>query len=62
VNIGVKMDKKDKKKLQTIQAKIQFLKKKLAGEKRQPDDPAAIKQLEKEISELESKVAELKTE
>ena len=56
------MDKKDKKKLQTIQAKIQFLKKQLAGEKRQPDDPAAIKQLEKEITELQSKVAELKNE
>ena len=56
------MDKKDKKKLQTIQAKIQFLKKQLAGEKRQPDDPAAIRQLEKEIAELQSKVTELKNE
>jgi len=55
------MDKKDKKKLQAFNAQLQHKKQQLAGEKRQPDDPAAIVQLEKEIAELEAKIKLLKT-
>ena len=56
------MDKKDKKKLQAYNAQLQHKKQQLAGEKRQPDDPAAIVQLEKEIAELEAKIKILKKE
>jgi SMC interacting uncharacterized protein involved in chromosome segregation len=54
------LDKKDKKKLQAFNTQLQHKKKQLAGEKRQPDDPAAIVQLEKEIVELEAKIKSLK--
>lgn len=56
------MDKKDKKKLQAYNTQLQHKKQQLAGEKRQPDDPAAIVQLEKEIAELENKIKLLKNE
>ncbi|MCL2119679.1 MAG: hypothetical protein FWH27_14780 [Planctomycetaceae bacterium] len=56
------MDKKDKKKMQAYNAQLQHKKQQLAGEKRQPDDPAAIVQLEKEIAELEAKIKFLKNE
>ena len=56
------MDKKDKKKLQAFNTQLQHKKRQLAGEKRQPDDPAAIVQLEKEIAELEEKIQLLKSE
>ena len=54
------MDKKDKKKLQMLNAQLQHKKQQIAGEKRQPDDPTAIVQLEKEIIELEIKIKILK--
>ena len=54
------MDKKDKKKLQALNAQLQHKKQQLAGEKHQPDDPLAIVQLEKEIAELEAKIKTLK--
>jgi len=55
------LDKKEKKKLQAYNAQLQHKKQQLAGEKRQPDDPAAIVRLEKEITELEVKIKLLKS-
>ena len=54
------MDKKDKKKLENLNQKLSLLKRRLAGEKREPDDPAAIPLLEKEIAQLESQIAKIK--
>ena len=56
------MDKKDKKKLDNLNQKLSLLKRRLAGEKKEPDDPAAIPLLEKEIEQLESQIAKIKSE
>ena len=55
------MDKKDKKKLENLNQKLSLLKRRLAGEKREPDDPASIPLLEKEIEQIESQIAKIKT-
>jgi len=54
------MDKKDKKKLEALNKKLQMLKQRLAGEKRDRDDPASIPPLEKEIAQLEEQIRKLK--
>ena len=54
------MDKKDKKKLESLNKKLQLLKQRLAGEKRNHDDPASIPLLETEIAQLEEQVRKLK--
>ena len=54
------MDKKDKKKLEPLNKKLQLLKQRLAGEKRDRDDPSSIPLLEKEIAQLEEQIRKLK--
>ena len=54
------MDKKAKKKIEMINQRIQKLRQQLAGARRQADDPAEIKLLEKQIAEAEDEVAKLK--
>ncbi|MGL6197038.1 MAG: hypothetical protein ACRC2T_19675 [Thermoguttaceae bacterium] len=54
------MDKKDKKKLESLNQKLSVLKRRLAGEKKAPDDPAAIPILEKEIAVLQEQVDKIK--
>jgi hypothetical protein len=54
------MDKKDKKKLDSLNKKLQLLKQRLAGGKRDQDDPASIPLLEKEIAQLEEQIQKLK--
>ena len=54
------MDKKDKKKLESLNQKLQLLKRRLAGEKKEPDDPASIPALEKEIAGIEAQIAKIK--
>ena len=54
------MDKKDKKKLDALNKKLQLLRQRLAGEKRERDDPASIPQLEKEIAQLEEQARKIK--
>lgn len=54
------MDKKDKKKLENLNQKLSLLKRRLAGEKREPDDPASIPLLEKEIAELVEQITKIK--
>jgi uncharacterized membrane protein len=44
------MDKKEKKRIEVLQQKIAKLQQQLAGAKKQPDDPAEIPRLEKELA------------
>lgn len=55
-----KLDKKDKKKLESLHQKLGLLQRRLAGEKREPDDVQCIPLLEKEIAQLEEKIRQIK--
>ncbi len=53
------MDKKAKKKIQTLRTRIQKLQQQLAGAKKQADEPGEIETLEKQIAEAEAEVTKL---
>jgi len=54
------MDKKDKKRMEVLQQKIAKLQQQLAGVKKQPDDPADIPRLEKELAAAHTELSKLK--
>ena len=54
------MNKKDKKRLDVINKKLQTLRVQLAGSKEQADDLDELKELEDTIAKLEAEAAELK--
>ena len=54
------MDRKAKKKLDTLRKKLQVLKQQLAGAKKQPDDPGDIDRLGAEVAKLEGEIERLK--
>jgi polyhydroxyalkanoate synthesis regulator phasin len=54
------MDGRAKKRLEIIKQKLQMLRQKLAGAKRQDDEPGEVKKLEQEIAALEAEAAKLK--
>ena len=54
------MDKKIKKKIDTLQQRIQNLRRQIAGTKKQLDDPAELKNLEKQLSDAEGELAKIK--
>ena len=54
------MDKKAKKKLQTLNQRIQKLRVQLAGARKQMDDPEELKGLEQQLAEAEAEAAKLK--
>jgi hypothetical protein len=54
------MDKKAKKKIQTLNQRLQKLRQQLAGSKKQMDDPDEVKNLERQIAETEAELARLK--
>jgi hypothetical protein len=54
------MDKKAKKKLAAARQRLQELRRRLAGAKRQDDEPGEVLRLEKEIASVEAEVAKLK--
>lgn len=54
------MDKKDKKRMDVLQQKISKLQQQLAGAKKQPDDPAEIPRLEKELAAAHAELSALK--
>lgn len=54
------MDKKQKKRIEVLQQKILKLQQLLAAAKRQPDDPADVPRLEKELSAAHAEMASLK--
>jgi cob(I)alamin adenosyltransferase len=54
------MHTKPKTRLEVIRQKLQTLKQKLAGARKQDDEPGEVKALEKEIATLEAEVEKLK--
>ncbi|MEI8227311.1 MAG: hypothetical protein WCH77_03485 [Planctomycetota bacterium] len=54
------MDKKEKKRMEVLQQKIAKLQQQLAGAKKQPDDPADIPRLEKELAAAHAELSALK--
>jgi polyhydroxyalkanoate synthesis regulator phasin len=54
------MDGKAKKRIEVIKQKLQLLRQKLAGAKRQDDEPGEVKKLEQEIAGLEAEAAKLR--
>jgi DNA-binding FrmR family transcriptional regulator len=55
------MDKKIKKKIDTLQQRIQKLRQQIAGTKKQMDDPADLKNLERQLAAAEEELAKIKT-
>lgn len=54
------MDKKAKKRLDVINKKLQELRPRLAGARKQEDEPGEVAAYEAEIAKLEAEAAELK--
>ena len=55
------MDRKTKKKLDTAHQRLQSLRRRLAGAKKQRDEPGEVERLEKEIALLEAQIEKLKS-
>jgi hypothetical protein len=55
------MDKRIKKKVDVLHQRIQQLRQRLAGAKKQPDEPGEAERLEREIASLEAEIDKLKT-
>lgn len=55
------MDKKHKKRMEVLHQKIAKLQQQLAGAKKQPDDPAEVPRLERELAAAHAELAALKT-
>jgi predicted nucleic acid-binding Zn-ribbon protein len=54
------MNKKVQKQIEVAKKKIVNLQQQLAGAKAQPDDPADVPRLEKEIAALQAEITKLK--
>jgi hypothetical protein len=54
------MDGKAKKRLEVIRQKLPLLKQRLAGAKKQEDEPGEVKKLEQEIASLEAEATRLR--
>lgn len=54
------MDKKAKKRIQTLNTRIQKLRQQLAGSRQQADDLAELEALEKQIADAEAEMVKLK--
>ena len=54
------MDKKQKKRMEVLHQKIAKLQQLLAGAKRQPDDPAEVPRLERELAAAHEELSRLK--
>ncbi len=54
------MDKKTKKKLQTLHQRIQKLRGQLAGAKQQMDDPNELRDLQDQLAKAEAELAKFK--
>jgi len=55
------MDKRIKKKLDTVNQRLQLLRQALAGAKRQRDEAGEVERLTRQIAELEAEAQKLKT-
>ena len=56
------MDKKAQKKIDALRKRIQNLKQQLAGAKKQMDDPAELKALEKQLADAEAELLKIRGE
>jgi hypothetical protein len=54
------MDGKAKKRLEVIRQKLLLLKQRLAGAKKQDDEPGEVQKLEQEIASLEAEATKLR--
>lgn len=54
------MDKRIKKKLDTVNQRLQLLRQALAGDKRQRDEAGEVERLTKQIADLEAEAQKLK--
>ena len=54
------MDKRDKKRIDVLQQKMQKLRMQLSGARKQMDDPEDVKRLESEINAVEAELKKLK--
>lgn len=54
------MDKKTKKKVDVLNEKLQNLRRRLAGAKRQNDEPGEVARLEGEIRQVEAEMKKLR--
>jgi hypothetical protein len=54
------MDKKAKKKIQTLRQRIQNLQQQLAGSRQQMDDPAELAALEKKLADSQAELEKIK--
>ena len=54
------MDKKTKKRIQTLNQRVQKLRQQLAGSRQQMDDPDELAVLEKQLGDAETELAKLK--
>lgn len=54
------MDKKAKKKIQTLNQRVQKLRSQLAGARKQMDDPDELKNLEQQLADAEAELAKIK--
>lgn len=54
------MDKKAKKRIQTLNQRLQKLRIQLAGSKQQMDDPAELAELEAQVASAEEELAKYK--
>jgi cob(I)alamin adenosyltransferase len=54
------MDKRDKKRIDVLQQKLQKLKQQLSGARKQMDDPDDVSRLEREIANAEAELKKLK--
>lgn len=55
------MDKKARKRIDLLNARLQTLRKQLAGVKKQMDEPAEVGRLEKEMTEVSAELEKLKS-
>ena len=60
VDCDLIMDGKAKKRLEVIKQKLQLLQQKLAGAKRQDDEPGEVRNLELEIAALQAEATKLR--
>jgi len=54
------MDKKAKKRIDTLNQRLQKLRQQMAGSKKQADDPTELRALQQQIAEAEAELAKLK--
>ncbi len=54
------MDKKTKKRIQTLNQRVQKLRQQLAGSRQQMDDPDELAVLEKQLADAEAELVKLK--